>query len=141
MYKNCYEIFEEFARLKNDKDRAWFLRQNRSDVLLNVLKATFHPDINFEITRVPNYKPSDDPIGLSPTTMNREIERAYLFQPSHPKKPKGLSKQRQENILIQILEGLEAKEAVVYMNMLLKNLKVPGLTKEIVKIAFPGLLP
>jgi hypothetical protein len=35
---------------------------------------------------------------------------------------------------------LEAKEAEIFMNMMLKDLKVKGLTPKIVEEAFPGLL-
>jgi hypothetical protein len=44
-------------------------------------------------------------------------------------------------LLIQILEALEASEADVFMNMILKDLKVKGLTYKIVQEAFPDLLP
>ena len=51
-----------------------------------------------------------------------------------------LTPQRKEQILIQILEALEKREAEIYMNMLLKKQVVKGLDSKIVKEAFPDLL-
>jgi len=89
---------------------------------------------------VPYYSPSDAPIGLGYTTISQELKRVYLFQKDNPKRDPNLSKERVEVILIQMLENLEAKEAVVFMNMLLKKQKVKGLTDKIVQEAFPGLI-
>jgi hypothetical protein len=70
-----------------------------------------------------------------------ELKRVYLFVEGSTKAPKTLTDIRRQHILIQILEALEAKEADVFMNMLLKDLKVKGLTYKIIQEAFPGLLP
>jgi hypothetical protein len=39
-----------------------------------------------------------------------------------------------------MLEALEGKESVVFMNMILKNLKIKGLDEKIVSEAFPNIL-
>ena len=63
-----------------------------------------------------------------------------MFEKNNPRVDPNLSYERKEQILIQILEALEAQEAEVFMNMLLKKQKVKGLTQAIVKEAFPGLI-
>ena len=139
--KNVYEIFDEFEKAANDHDRLCVLRFNQSWALKNVLKGAFDPNVQFVIERVPYYKPSDAPPGLGYSTIHQELGRAYLFEAGNPKVDPNLPYDRKEKILIQILEVLEKREAEVFMNMLLKNLKVKNLDYKIVKEAFPDLLP
>ena len=140
MKKNVHEIFEEFEQASSRKDKIAVLQKNDSYALRQVLKGSFDPKIEFIIEKVPYYSPSDAPIGLGYTTISQELKRVYLFQKDNPKRDPNLSKERVEVILIQMLENLEAKEAVVFMNMLLKKQKVKGLTDKIVQEAFPGLI-
>ena len=137
--KNVYEIFEEFEKAKTKDEKIQVLRKNTCWALRNVLQGTFDPNIKFTVERVPLYKPGDSPPGMSYTSLHQELGRVYLFQEGNPKVPANLSEKRKEEILIQILEALEEKEAQVFMNMLLKKQKVPGLNAKIVKEAFPDL--
>lgn len=139
--KAIYEIFDEFEKAVTDHDRLCVLQFNQSWALKNVLRGAFDPNVQFVIERVPYYKPSDAPIGLGYTTIHQEMGRAYLFESGNPKVDPNLSYDRKEKVLIQILEALEKREAEVFMNMLLKNLKVKNLDYKIVKEAFPDLLP
>jgi hypothetical protein len=109
--------------------------------LSNVLVGTFHPNVEFFIESTPTWKPSDSPPGLGYTSIHQEMDRAYLFEKNNPRVDPNLSYKRKEQILIQILEALEAKEAKVFLNMLLKRQNVRGLNYAIVKEAFPDLLP
>ena len=59
----------------------------------------------------------------------------------NPRVPAGLTEKRKNEILIQILESLEEKEADVFIGVLKKDLKVPYLTEALVREAFPELLP
>lgn len=138
--KNIYEIFDEYEQAKTDDERVAVLQKNSCLALRQVLRGTFDPTVEFAVTRVPYYKPSDAPPGLGYTNMTAELARVYLFQKEHPKLPEGLTEERREKILIQILEALEAREAVIYMNMILKRQKVKGLNAKIVARAFPYLL-
>ena len=138
--KNIYEVFEEIEKSPSRKDRIEILRKNDSFALRNILKGTYDPNIEFAITKVPFYKPSDAPAGLGYTSIHQELGRAYLFQKEHPKLPPSLTNLRREQILIQILEALEKREAEIFMNMLLKKQIVQGLNIEVVKEAFPDLI-
>lgn len=140
MIKNVYEVLDEVAKATNDQERKAILFYNNSYALRCVLRAVYHPDIRFVIDKVPYYKPSDAPVGLSETTLHKEINRLYLFEDGNPRVSPNLTLERKEKILIQLLESLEAKEAIVLMNTLLKDLKVPGLTKELAEEVFPDLL-
>jgi hypothetical protein len=78
---------------------------------------------------------------MSYSSIAQELSRAYLFERDNPRVAPTLSLKRKTEILIQILEVLEAKEAEVFMNMLLKKQNVKGLDYAIVKEAFSDLLP
>lgn len=141
MKKLICEIFDEIEKAKTKEDRLAILRYNDSFDLRCVLRGTFHPNIKYMIDSVPYYKPSDAPSGLSGNTISREIRRVYVFEENNPKRSPNLTREKMEKILIQILESLEAKEAEVFMNMLLKKQKVQGLDYDLVKEAYPDLIP
>ena len=140
MMKLISEIFDEFEAAPSRQGRIEVLHKNVSYALREVLRGAFHPDIRFVIDKVPYYKPSDAPPGLGYTSIHQELGRAYLFEEGNPKVSPNLSYDRKEQVLIQILEALEKREAEIYMNMLLKNLKIKGLDSKIVREAFPDLL-
>ena len=140
MMKNLYEVFDEFEHAKTTQDKIAILRNNATYALKNVLEGTFSPNITFCFKKIPDYKPSDAPIGLGYSSIHQELGRVYLFQENNPKVNPNLSHKRKEEILIQILESLEAKEAKIYADMLMKKQHVKGLTLSVVKQAFPDLI-
>lgn len=139
--KNVYEVFEDFKRADSKKDRIDVLRKYDSYALRNVLIGTFDPRAKFTITKIPQYKSEEVPPGMSYNNMTQVLDKMYLFAENHPKKPAGLTDERRDQLLVQILESLEAKEAEVYANTILKDQKVPYLTVNLVNEAFPGLIP
>lgn len=138
--KNIYEIFTEFENAENLEDKILVLRYNASYALKNVLRGTFDPNIRFTIKEIPEYKKSDSPPGMGYSSIHHELGRVYLFEENNPKVDPNLSVERKRQILIQILESLEAKEAEVFANMLLKKQDVKGLTYMVVREAFPDLI-
>jgi hypothetical protein len=138
--KNVYEILDDFVNAPTRAEKIEVLRKNGQFVLKSVLQGAYHPAIKFVIKKKPAYNISDAPPGLGYSNMDQELKRVYLFVENSPKVDRNLTYERKEQILIQILEALEAKEAEVFMNMLLKDLKVKGLTPKIIEEAFPGLL-
>lgn len=138
--KNVYEIFEEVSKTNSKNEKMQILRNNATYALKNVLKGTFDPNISFVFDKIPEYKPSDAPPGLGYSSIHQELGRVYLFEQNSPKVSPSLTMKRKEEILIQMLESLEKKEAEVFANMLLKKQKVKGLTYNLVKETFPDLL-
>lgn len=141
MLINLYEVFAEFENAPSRKEKIATLQKHSSWALREVLKGTFHPDIKFTLNRAPSYKASDAPMGMGYTSIHQELGRAYLFEENNPRIQKGLTSARKEQILVQILESLEAREAKIFLDMLLKKQHVKGLTEAIVREAFPDLLP
>lgn len=138
--KNLHEVFTEFEKAESRNDKIAVLRFNRSYALRYVLQGIFDPRIKFTVTEIPEFKPLITPIGMGWSTISQELGRVYLFQEGNPRTPPALTEKRKKEILIQILEALEPKEADIFANMLLKKTKVKGLTEKIVKEAFPDLI-
>lgn len=139
--KNVYEVLEEVENANTKDERLNILRGNATWALRSTLKGVFDPNVQFVFEEIPAYTPSLDPAGLSPTSLHQELTRAYLFERDNPRVSNNLTYQRKVEILTQMLEALEAKEAKVLEGILTKKLKVKGLNYALVKEAFPDLLP
>jgi len=138
--KNIYEVFEDFRKVGNKQDRIAVLRKNDTYALRNILLGAFHKGLKFTVAEIPKWRRVDMPAGMAYSNMTAALDRAYLFTQGNPRVPAGLTEKRKTEILIQILESLEEKEADVFAGMLMKDLKVPYLTEALVNEAFPGLL-
>jgi hypothetical protein len=139
--KNMYEVFDEFELAKNKKERLMVIEKNLSKTLTEVLLYTFHPDYRWKVKELPdNYKIPDAGPGLSRCQLSTEIRKLYLFQEGHPT-AESLTPRKQNELLIQILESLEFREAEVIIGIFKKDLGVKGLDYKFVKEAFPELLP
>lgn len=139
--KNVYEVLDDFKKATTKIDRINVLKQNETYALRSILKGALDPKIVFNVDPVPEYRHDKDvPAGLGYSNLTDEFGRIYLFIKDHPRAPPALTDERRSQILIQILEALEEREAEVFANMLRKDLKVPYLTTNLVNEAFPDLL-
>ena len=138
--KNIYEVLNDFRNAKTKQERIEVLKRNESWALKSVLQGVFDPRVKFTV-KIPDYKKEDVPPGMSYDHMTSALQRVYLFQEGNPKTPPTLTDKRKIELLIQILESLEPKEAEVFVGMIQKDLKVPYLTQALVNEAFQGLLP
>lgn len=141
MAKNLYEVFDEFQAATTREDKIAVLRRNKSYALECVLRGTFHPNIRYVVDEVPKYRPSDSPPGMGYSSIALELDRIYLLEKNHPKTPPAITDKRRLDILIQMLESIEAREAEILAGMVMKRLPVQGLTYKLVQEAYPGLLP
>jgi hypothetical protein len=141
--KNVYEIFDEFEEAKNKKQKMQVLENNLSTLLVNVLQMTYHPNIRWKIKEMPdNYKIQEDSKlpGLSRCQLSTEIRKLYMFQEGNAT-AEALTPRKQNELLIQLLESLEPREAEVVMGIFRKDQGVEGLNYKFVKEAFPEMLP
>lgn len=140
--KQIYEIFDEFESAKNKKERMVVIQNNLSATLVKILELTFHPNYKWKVKELPeNYKvPSDMLPGITYDNMNSQLRRLYLFLEGNPTAEQ-LTVQRRNELLIQMLESIEPREAEVILGILQKDQNVKGLDYKFVKEAFPNLLP
>jgi hypothetical protein len=140
--KSLYEIFDEFEQAKNKKERMDIISKNLSQTLVDVLKLAYHPNIQWKIKELPeNYRvPTDMLPGITHDSLNGQIRRLYMFMVGDPTAEK-LSEARRNELLIQMLESIEPREAEVLLGIFQKDLGVKGLDYKFVKEAFPDMLP
>jgi U3 small nucleolar RNA-associated protein 14 len=140
--KPLYEIFDEFEEAKSKKERMDVLGKNLSPMLVEVLKLTYHPNYQWIINDIPeNYKiPQDVLPGITHDTLNNQLRRIYIVQKGNETAEK-LTPKRRNELVIQMLESLEPREAEIIGGILRKDQGVKGLDYKFVKEAFKDMLP
>ena len=140
--KNIFEVFDEFEQATNKKDRMAVIEKNLSKTLVQVFELAYHPNYEWLIKEMPdNYViPSDILPGISRTQLSTEIRKLYMFRKGDPTAEK-LNPQKRNELLLQLLESLEPREAEVIIGIFQKDLGVKGLNYKFIKEAFPNLLP
>jgi len=139
--KNIYEVFDEFEQASSKKERMAVIQKNLSKQLVKVLEYTYHPGYQWKVQGMPDdYQLKPIPQGMSYCQLGTELRKIYMFQEGHPT-AEALNKRKQEELLIQLLESIEPREAEVVMGIFRKDQGVKGLDYKFVKEAFPDLLP
>jgi len=140
--KNIYEVFDEFEAADSKKEKMAVIEKNLSQTLVQVLELTYHPGFEWLITEMPdNYKiPTDMLPGLSSTQLSVELRKLYLFRKGNPSAEQ-LTPEKRNQLLLQLLESMEPREAEVVIGIFQKDQGVKGLNYKFVKEAFPKLLP
>jgi hypothetical protein len=140
--KPLYEVFDEFEEAKSKKERMAIIAANLSHTLTEVLKLTYHPHYQWMINDIPdNYKiPQDVLPGITHDTLNNQLRRIYIVQKGHST-AEALTPKRRNELMIQMLESLEPREAEIIAGILRKDQGVKGLDYKFVKEAFKDMLP
>lgn len=132
------EILDMFQKAETRKDKIAVLKRFEHPTFKKFLDYAFNPEIKFDV-EIPEYKPSYDPAGLNVMYLDDELARVYRFIEGHPKRAAGLTPKKQTELLLVILESLHKDEADLYVRMLKKDLKIPFLTKKLLKEVYPDL--
>ena len=132
------EIFEAFVKAPDKAAKIDVLRRNYDDRFLNFLECAFNPGIIFDV-EIPEYRPAIEPAGLNFTYLDLEMGKMYRFVVGHPNRPTELTSEKQQKLLLVVLESLHKDEAALLVNLLKKDLGIPSLTKKLVSEAFPNL--
>ena len=140
MNTQIYEILDQFKAATTRQAKIYVLRSNDSKTLRDVLSLAYSPYIQFYTTFLPKmYQPdTDSRPGMGWSHLGVEIRKMYLFVKDHPASSK-LSFEKKEELLTQMLESLEPREADVVITIFRKEL-ASDLTKDLVDEAFPHLL-
>ena len=140
--KNIYEIFDEFEEAKNKKERMDVIGRNLSPTLVKIFELAYHPQYQWKVKELPeNYKiPNDILPGITFDNLNSQLRRLYLFRVGD-RTAESLNEKRRTEILVQMLESIEPREAEIILGIFQKDLGVKGLDYKFVKEAFPNLLP
>ena len=130
------EILDRVSKIKTKKEKVTFLRKYQTDALRMICKASFDPNIVWELPTgdVP-YRQNDAPEATVHTLLQQEVRTLYHFiKGGNPQ----LGQNKREMMFVQMLEGLHADEAELLIAAKDKRLhrKYKGLSDNVVKEAF-----
>jgi hypothetical protein len=132
---NLTDMFTEFTKATDEKGQIMVLRKNQSALLLYVLDMVFNPDITFGIQSIPSFTKADTPA----ITLDDAIGNLHLFLKNPPGGVEVYTDEQKSEELSKILAKLTDADATTFSNIILKNLNVANLNREIVEKAFPRL--
>ena len=132
------EIFDEYKKLTDKSEQVALLRKHDHQRFRYFLQLAFNKKIKFDVD-IPTYRPAPEPAGLNFTYLDIEMAKMYRFISEHPKRPQGLTPEKQKSLILVVLESLHKDEAELLVNLIKKDLGIPTLTKKIVQEAFPDL--
>ena len=130
------EILTKVSKIKSKKEKVTFLRKYQTDALRMICKASFDPNIFWELPEgdVP-YKQNDAPEGTEHTILAHEARKLYHFIRGGDST---INQNKREMMFVQMLEGLHKDEAELLIAAKDKSLhrKYKGLSDNVVKEAF-----
>ena len=135
------EIFEKASSLKTKKEKIAYLQEmGQYPAFKDILRINFDDDI---VPLLPSgetpYRKDDAPEGLGYQTLHREYRRFTYFFKGSPN-AENLSPIKRESMWIDLLESLSGEESELLAKAKDKRLKYKGITKALVKEAFPNLI-
>jgi hypothetical protein len=130
------EFLEKVGKLKKKEEKIAALQHNDSFVIRTILQGAFDPKIKWALPEgTPPYKPSE--LVDQENVLIRECRRLVHFvEGGNP----GLKQLRRETLFVEMLESVAPKDAILLCAIKDKKLPFKGITVDIVKEAFPGLI-
>ena len=131
------EFLENVSRLKKKDEKINALRYNDSFVLRTILQGAYHPNVVWLLPEgVPPYTPNV--LVDQENVLIRECRKLeYYIEGPFP----GLNQIKRETMFVQMLENVAPKDALLLCALKEKKLPWKGIDKELVKEAFPELIP
>jgi len=136
--KEIYEILNEVRQAPTFMAKHDILAKNDTPILREVIKCAYHPNAQWYNDALPKqYKPIDTLPGIAMTNLFSEMKRLYLFSKGNPTAD-ALSPEKRNQLLTNILEGMEPNEAKVFIGILKGDLDL-GLSLADIKLLYPSL--
>lgn len=133
-----FEILEKVENAKTKQDKIAILQKNEIMPLLDVLRGTFDETIQWNLPGgTPPYTPNNPE---SPPSSLLRQHRNFKYFVKGLRESNRLNPIRRERMFIDILEAIHPKDAELLVSMINKKSPVKGLTKNLVKEAFPQLI-
>jgi len=131
-----HEIFTKINNAKDKPKKIEVLKQYDNSAIRQLLKAAFDPKIQWDLPEGdPPFIKNEAPAGTEHTSLISEARRLYHFVVGGNN---SINKLKKETMFVQMLEGLQEKDAEVLL--LIKNKKLntvyKGLTASMVKETF-----
>lgn len=131
------EILKTASGITDDNHRIAYLRANYSIALESILRGAFDPTIKWQLPEgEPPYKVNA--LVDQQHILYTECRRFYLFiEGGHPT----LKQTRREQLFVEMLEALDPEDAKLLLAVKEKHLPYPGITPDLIRRGFPGVLP
>jgi len=135
--KTFHEVLKEVHNAKTKKEKIQVLQYYSCPELKQVLGYTFDPRVKWLLPDTPApYNPAPKSADLP--TLHSELRRMDIFVEGTPR-AMGMNQAKREQIWIEILEGIDYRDAKLLAAMPSGNLPYKGLTRKLVAEAFPNL--
>jgi len=131
-----HEIFTQINNAKDKPKKIAVLKQHDNPAMRQLLKAAFDPKIEWDLPEgIPPYIANEAPAGTEHTSLLSEARKLYHFVVGGNNT---INKLKKETMFVQMLEGLQQKDAEVLIAIKNKNLNnvYKGLTASMVKETF-----
>ena len=136
MKKMISEILEECSKIKTKPNRIKFLQDNNSQALKDVLRFNFDDRIQ---TLLPEGTPPTLVFDTAPAGYNfSNLEKESINFAFWVKGGKKMSQMKREDNFLKSMTRLNQKEAELMIAAKDKNLKYKGISKAMIKEAFPN---
>ena len=135
------QIFEEVEKAGSKEAKIKTLRAYDHPILKGMLQINFDPNVKMSLPEgePPFKKDTSIPAGYSESNLYVEFRRFYIWLQDDI----NLTRGRKEQLFIQLLEGIHwtEAEAVCLAKDRKLQTKYKSLKEDLVREAFPGLLP
>jgi len=129
------EIFKKVNEQQTLVNKAQALQIYQNKQLLTLFKYVYDPSVKWLLPEgEPPYKPLEE--AGNEGRFLQEIRKLYLFLEGGNN---NLTPHRREFLFIQVLESISNKDAKILLQA--KNKKLEDVSEEVVRMAFPNLLP
>ena len=130
------EFLEKVSKLKKKEEKVEALKFNDSFVLRTILQGAFDPRIKFLLPEGdPPYR-VNDLVDQENVLIKDARKLVYFVEGSHP----NMKQVKREQLFIEMLETVAPADAKLLLAIKEKKLPWKGITADIVKEAYPGLL-
>lgn len=131
------EFLEKASKLKKKEEKVAALRHNDSFVLRTILQGAFDPRIRWALPEgTPPYRPSEL-VDQENVLIHDARKLVHFVEGGNP----GLHQIKRESLFVEMLETVAPADAELLLSIKEKKLPWKGINVEIVREAFPGLLP
>jgi|TARA_B110000285_G_scaffold204676_1_gene241817 hypothetical protein len=132
------EVLTSAGKLLTKAEKVKYLQDNTSPALRDILRINFDDDIISLLPEgSPPYKVDEAPDDSSWSDLHREYKLfAYFFKGRYS----SMKQSKRESMFVQLLEKLHPSEAALVCAAKDKSIKYKGITKIMIKDAFPNLL-
>ena len=133
------EVLADAGKIVKRDERIKFLQLNKSPGLTDILRINYDDSIVSALpTGAPNYQQDDAPKDYQYTILNKAYTQfKYFFKGPVANEMKQI---KRESLFLNLLETLHVEEAELLIAAKDKSMKYKGITKKLVKDAFPNLI-